>query len=124
MFFVGIMGIGNKEKTITELSDITCKSCQKYGRYTVLKRYSYFHLFFIPIWKWGFQYYVVERTCNTIFRLSEQAGREIERGAKKEILDDELVEHHYVRRCKKCGQVLDDEFIYCPYCGVGSNNNE
>lgn len=119
MFFIGIMGTGNKEKTITEISSITCKACEGYGLYTVLKRYSYFHIFFIPVWKWNVEYYVTERTCNTIFRLKEEVGIEIEKGVRQEIHSHELTELHHVKRCKDCRQVLDDKFVYCPYCGRG-----
>lgn len=118
MFFIGIMGIGNKEKVITELPGITCKACESYGRYTVLKRYNYFHIFFLPVWKWGNQYYVLERECNTVFGLKEEAGLELEKGSRKEIFSDELIELYDTRKCKQCGQVLENNYIYCPHCGV------
>lgn len=116
MFFIGIMGTGNKEKMITEIPNITCKACGALGRYEVIKRYSYFHIFFIPLWKWATEYYVKERMCQTIFRLDPEAGEAIEKGIRADILPGDLEALNPVRRCDGCGRALDEKFIYCPYC--------
>lgn len=121
MFFIGIMGVGNKEKPITNIPNITCKACGGLGQYTIIKRYSYFHIFFIPLWKWNVEYYVKERMCQTVFALKEEVGENIEKGLHQEILSEHIQEVNPVRRCKSCGGALDEGFIYCPYCSSDLN---
>lgn len=116
MFFIGIMGIGNKEKAISKIPNITCKACGSLGQYEVIKTYSYFHIFFIPLWKWKIEYYVKERMCQTVFRLDTEGGKSIEKGIREEILPQDFEELYPTRRCESCGNVLEEKFVYCPYC--------
>lgn len=122
MFFIGIMGIGNKEKIILEIPNINCKACGSLGQYTVMKSYHYFHIFFIPLWKWKIEYYVKERTCQTIFRLDPEVGESIEKGVRSEIMPGDMEELHPARRCESCGGVLEEKFVYCPYCRKEQKN--
>lgn len=121
MFFIGIMGTGNKEKIITEIPNIKCKACGRLGQYTVLQRYDYVHVFFIPLWKWNKQYFVKERTCQTLFKLDSEIGTLIEKGDSHEIVARDLQELCPVRRCEGCGEILEEKFVYCPYCSREQN---
>ena len=116
MFFIGILGIGDKEKVISQIPNIRCKACGSIGQYTVVKKYNYFHIFFIPLWKWAVEYYVRERMCQTVFKLDLEIGKSIEEGMRDEFLFEEMEELYPATRCDGCGRALDEKFIYCPYC--------
>ena len=122
MFFIGIMGIGSKQKNIITIPSIICKACGSFGQYNVIKRYNYFHIFFLPLWKWNEQYYVSERMCSSIFNLDIKIGKDIEKGIQTEIRPEDLSEINPVKRCKYCGKALNDDFVYCPYCSAVQNN--
>ena len=69
-----------KEQTIARMHDIRCQACGSLGVYTVTKSYRYFHINFIPLVRWGTQYYVRESECGCVFSLDKDAGKAIERG--------------------------------------------
>lgn len=120
MFFVGIFGIESKEKKIKELPNILCKSCNKVEIGQLIKTYSYFHFFFVPIFKWNESYYVVCNSCSTTYDISKEKGKKIERGEEKNITYWDLREINRggnIRVCKSCNHQVEDRFLYCPYCG-------
>lgn len=74
-----------KEKTIARMHHIRCKACEVLGVYTVIKKYHYFHINFIPLMKWGTEYYVRESECGSVFKLDKDAGKAIERGLLNQV---------------------------------------
>ena len=125
MFFIGVFGIEDKEKEIRFLSSLSCKGCNKLSSGRLIKRFTYFHFFFIPLFKWNEEYFVICNSCNSIFTISKEKGKEIERGEDIYITYWDLKEQgsfygNYsssVRRCTKCNRALDKNFEFCPYCG-------
>ena len=115
MFFFGIFGIQDKEKNLKEFSNIIC-SCGMYSRMQLVERYYYFHFFFIPLFKWGREYYIEARCCGRVFK--------VPRNYIKEILESDTVDLNRLievntpyRKCPHCGEYVDSNYKYCPHCG-------
>lgn len=121
MFFIGIFGIESKEKEIKVIDNLACKSCNRSTRGKVVKSYSFFHFFFLPIFKWNEEYFVICEGCNTLFSISKEKGKALERGEEIEITYWDLKEvnqyHEYNIGCKNCGKIVSSNYEYCPYCG-------
>ncbi|KYH29340.1 MULTISPECIES: zinc ribbon domain-containing protein [Clostridium] len=127
MFFFGVFGVSTREKEIREISNKICKKCGAMTAYKMIKTYNVFHIFFIPIIKWGEKYFLKSRCCDTIFEISGELGRELEQDEKVHIDDNELREIYsnynnefYNKkeiRCRNCGSEVDSSFKYCPNCG-------
>ncbi|WP_040215158.1 zinc ribbon domain-containing protein [Clostridium polynesiense] len=120
MFFIGIFGIESKQKEIGMLEDLGCKSCSRKSL-KIIKVYNYFHFFFIPLFKWNKSYYAVCKTCGAIYDIPREKGEGIEKGYKDLInyWDLKFSEHSesIQHTCEKCGKKLEQNFLYCPYCG-------
>lgn len=127
MFFIGIFGIENKDKEIKNLDNISCKRCNKTSSGRLIKNFDFFHFFFIPLFKWNEKYYVVCNECKSLYIIPRDKGKAIEHGEKIEVtywdlqeINAQYYEHNYYNenRCINCGGKLDDNFKYCPHCGV------
>ncbi|MGG7056922.1 zinc ribbon domain-containing protein [Clostridium nigeriense] len=121
MFFIGIFGIESKEKEIKAIDKLSCKSCNRITRGKLIKSYSFFHFFFLPIFKWNEEYFVICEECNTLFSISKDKGKALERGEDREITYWDLKEvnkyHEYNIGCSNCGKIVSSNYKYCPYCG-------
>ena len=124
MFFIGIFGIDNKIKEIKNLTNFSCKNCNISNGARLIKSYTFFHFFFIPLFKWNEDYFVICNGCNTSFSISKEKGRAIERGEDIEITYWDLKEvnnnygsYYIVRRSPRCSREVENTFEYCPYCG-------
>lgn len=120
MFFIGIFGINEAQKVVGSFNNVICRTCGAYSRYEIFKTYSYFHIFFIPTFKWNTRYYVRSFCCNSIFELDPSIGMQFDRGLKPEIGDAHLrplSQHSHNYRCSSCGVGLDSSYSFCPYCG-------
>lgn len=123
MFFIGIFGIESRSKEIREIQNIICKNCKAMSVYKLVKNYSYFQFFFIPIFKWNIRYYLISRCCSTVFEIPKEIGEALEEGKNIQINDLDLKEvqsgntYNEKKVCPHCGRQIDEEFPYCPYCG-------
>jgi len=123
VFFIGIFGIQNKTEPIASEAAVICPVCERYGRYEILKSYYYFHIFFIPVWRWNKRYYIQTHCCSRICELDQETGSKIEAGQSV------FVEKEHIRcmdrtaapLCHSCSAQLDPSFTYCPYCGSQLN---
>lgn len=117
MFF--IMGISQKEKELEFNQVITCKCCKRYSNIQVYMTYTYFMLFFIPLFKWNKRYYVKNNCCGSVAELDNEIGRKIENGEPVTIDTDNLdygLRKNNIKVCSVCGYTTDEDFIYCPKC--------
>jgi RNA polymerase subunit RPABC4/transcription elongation factor Spt4 len=117
-----IMGINQGEKQLEFRQPDICPRCGRYGSYEVFVTYTYFSLFFIPLFRWNKRYYVKTSYCNTVFLIDKELGQALERGQKNSINREDLREAYtssnQQRKCLSCGYVTDDDrFIFCPICG-------
>lgn len=120
MFFIGIFGIEQKEKRIKEADSFLCKECSSEGTGQIMKSYNYFHFFFIPLFKWDERYYVTCDICSTIFELSREKGKRIEKGSNEGITYWDIKDAYKVNQskiCSICRNKVENEFTYCPHCG-------
>lgn len=126
MFFFGIFGISNKEKELRDINNVVCKKCRTMTTYKLIKVYNFFHIFFIPIIRWGQRYYLKSRCCNTIFEINPDLGGRLEQGEDVYIEDKDMTEVYsdYERKfyneevvCLACKNKVNTSFTYCPHCG-------
>ena len=126
MFFIGVFGAENKQKEIKKLHNLQCRNCNAVGG-TLIKSYSYFHFFFIPLFKWNEQYFVVCDGCGSVYEIKKEKGIAAERGENVDItywdLKDINYSYHNIERCcSNCGRNLEQDFEFCPYCGDKINH--
>ncbi|WML33776.1 zinc ribbon domain-containing protein [Clostridium sp. OS1-26] len=124
MFFVGIFGIEDKKKEIRAIRNLSCKNCDAVSGLTLFKVYSYFHIFFLPLFRWNERYYLVCNRCNSMYEISKEKGIRAERGEEEAITYWDLksmeygyYNNHVQHKCKNCGKEIESNFEYCPYCG-------
>lgn len=120
MFFIGIFGIEEKQKHTGTINNVICPSCGAMTRFEVYKTFSYFHIFFIPTFKWNTRYYITPACCKSIYELDPDIGEQIEKGMKPEISSEHLRntrEAFFYKQCNSCGNTFDSQFNYCPFCG-------
>lgn len=117
MFF--IFGISQREDKLDFHQTFICPCCSSYGRMEVFYAYSYFSLFFIPLFKWNKRYYVKTSCCGAECEIPLALGNAIKRGEIAFLNTDNLPFSRRTRRCPKCGYIpADDSFEYCPRCGA------
>ena len=114
-----IFGINQNEKQLNFDQTVICKGCGRFGHIAVWMRYTYFMLFFIPLFKWGRTYYVQMSCCGSTCELDPALGRGIETGSVTSLDERSL---HFgcqegTRRCTNCGYTTAEDFQYCPKCG-------
>lgn len=118
MFFIGVFGIEDRNKEIRGINNFACKSCTSLnGR--LIKEFTCFHFFFIPLFKWNVRYYIVCNGCRTVFRISKEKGEALENSSTETVSYWDLEEMNYRKDnvCPTCGRELNENFEYCPYCG-------
>ena len=112
MFFIGIFGIEHREKIIKEINNLTCKRCLQNVTGKLVKQYDYFHFFFIPIFKWREEYYLICENCSCVFKVSKEKGKSIEHDNDIEINYWDLKEEENTWRekiCPGCGREVDSQ---------------
>lgn len=117
-FFFGIMPY---KKEIPYLFDCICPKCGKVCRYKVFLIGNCLSIFFIPLFRWGKQYFVKTECCGTIYSLKKEVGDKIRNGEDVVINSSDLTEvdsdYQKVSKCSVCGYECSDDFEYCPKCG-------
>ncbi len=119
MFFIGVFGIEQKEKEVCILENVECKGCKPV--LTLVKSYSFFHFFFIPLFKWNIRYYALCKSCGAVYEISKDKGQEAEEGRRGTIsywdLKEASFSYNHHRICSSCHRQVQGDFDYCPYCG-------
>lgn len=120
MFFIGVFGVETKEKNLGIINNLNCKNCSE-GVLKIVKSYNYFHIFFIPLFKWKVKYYALCNTCGAVFCIPIEKGEKIERGQRDVLsywdLSDCISYGRVHIRCNNCGKTMKEDYEYCPYCG-------
>ncbi|NMB02572.1 MAG: zinc ribbon domain-containing protein [Firmicutes bacterium] len=118
MFFIGIFGIQSKSEVIRTEQSVICPICGAYDRYDVIKTFNYFHVFFIPVWKWNYRYFLQTRCCQQTCSLEQQIGERIDRGEVVSLGKEHVhCSQGQGRICPNCRAGLDATYNYCPTCG-------
>lgn len=96
-----------------------CPGCGAYCSYNVFMTYTSITLFFVPIVKAAKKYYVRTSCCGSIYKLSKEKGRILERHGETEVTPEDLSPFgKSARVCPQCGAQMQDGFDYCPKCGM------
>ncbi len=120
MFFIGVFGTSFKEKEVADVTLDQCPNCTGTPVGHVVTRYSYFHIFFLPIYKWNQEFAVYCSSCRSWFHLEAEVGHQVEDGTLKSLNYWQLKNGtavHPSSRCGNCGCEMNETFIYCPRCG-------
>lgn len=116
MFFFGIFGIQQKDRPVKEFDNIICPECGRLTRAELRESFTYFHFFFIPIFKWNKQYFLQLRCCGSIYTVNQDYVRELQHGDSVDF--DRLQKMQMPNNiCPHCGSFINPNFAYCPFCG-------
>lgn len=124
MFFIGIFGIGDKEKPVRDFPNAVCPCCGRLTAASFFERYTYFHLFFIPAFKWSRQYLVRLRCCGALYEADAAYARTLKTAPGIDFSRLEKVSggfgafHGMLARCAVCGAEFEAGYAYCPHCGA------
>jgi len=110
MFF--IMGINSGRKDLNFFQNMICRSCGNQSGISVFMTYTVLSLFFIPCLKWGKRYFVTFNCCGTVYEITKDAGKAIERGENIRLLDED-----FLSMCGREQQVL---LVLLHRCSDGS----
>lgn len=115
-----MIGISQGQKKLNFDQVVVCGHCGQYGHLQVYVVYSYFSLFFIPLFKWGREYYVKTSCCGKAVPIGAELGRQIERG-EVTVLPQDIIPDTCggaVRHCcMSCGFETKEDYQFCPKCG-------
>jgi RNA polymerase subunit RPABC4/transcription elongation factor Spt4 len=120
LFFIGIFGIDRKQKPLGTYNNAICPACGALTRLEIFKTYSYFHIFFIPIFRWNVKYFVKSVCCSSIYELDPVIGKQYEKEGSVEIRSEHLrpvSEYLPYKVCSNCGARFESGYGFCPYCG-------
>jgi len=120
MFFIGIFGIDEVEKRIRTYNNAICPACNSMTHFEISKSYSYFHIFFIPTFRWNVKYYVRPVCCGIMYELDPVIGKQFSHGQSPKISKDNLcrVNNSYnYKICSSCNAEVELNYGFCPYCG-------
>lgn len=119
MFFVGIFGIQDRQKVVREIANLVCENCGRYSRGKLIYEYTYFHLFFIPLFRWNKRYFLQMQCCGAIYHMDAEYGKQLENGAELDFRKMSKASGEYGDTwiCPQCGARLQRDFRFCPYCG-------
>lgn len=116
MLFIG--GISATKKDLDFHQNTICQKCGRYSSVSVFMVYSYFSLFFIPLFKWGKKYYAISNCCQMVYSINPKLGQAIERGEEVELWQQDMEIVGRSSQCQKCGFLLTPEYRFCPKCGA------
>jgi DNA-directed RNA polymerase subunit RPC12/RpoP len=119
MFFIGIFGIEEKQKEMMKVGGIVCPDCGRRASATLYFCYTFFHFFYIPLFKWNKSYLVRLTCCGAVYECGDKAAEEIRRSGKIDFskCKKRRDAQGYGLNCPYCGSRVAPGFSYCPYCG-------
>lgn len=127
MFFIGIFGIDTKEKQLRTFDNVVCGTCGRLSRATLTQTYTYFHIFFIPTFRWNKHYYIKLRCCGAVYEADEAYAQALKTAGDIDFSRLKRVSSGFgdfgdfgdtgSTTCAHCGARLDNSFSWCPHCG-------
>lgn len=118
MFFFGIMGISSAVKEAGSFGAV-CPLCGGQRQMHLVRSFSYFHFFFIPIFRFDQHYYATCPGCAGVFEVSKAVGESVRRGETAAVSAGELqtVKNNMEGLCPGCGHRNPAGSTYCNRCG-------
>ena len=124
MFFIGIFGVDSKEKQLRTFDNVVCGTCGRLSRAVMTISYSYFHIFFIPTFRWNKHYYIKLRCCGAVYEADEAYANILKTAGDIDFSRLTRVSSGFgdfgddrTDNCAHCGAPLDKSFSWCPHCG-------
>ena len=119
MFFIGVFGIEEDVKELGAIRNIVCPACGRYASARLVLQYTFFHFFFIPLFKWNKIYLIRLDCCRALYACDKDTADEVLRTGTVDFdqCKRQTQEPGGERHCPYCGGRLDGSFVYCPYCG-------
>lgn len=121
MFFFGIFGIQDKERTLKEFESVICPRCGRLTRAELIEIYTYFHFFFIPLFQWNRRYYLSLRCCKTLYEVPYDYAIELKQSPTIDFSRLRELTSFSSNICPRCGSIINPNFNYCPFCGERLN---
>jgi len=85
-----LYGRKTKTKQLEFQQNIDCPYCNRAGSFRAFKSYRQFSINFIPIFKYKKQWYLETTCCGEKYVLTEEVGKQIEKGLKTQFTPEEL----------------------------------
>ena len=85
-----IMGINNGRKKLGFSQRLICPQCGYSAEIEIIKTFTYFMLFFIPLFRWNKRYFVTMPCCGASCEIDPELGRAIEKGQIDHIDPEDL----------------------------------
>lgn len=119
LFFIGVFGADAKVAPVGELQNAACPVCTGRCNMAVVKRYNYFHAFFIPLFKWGKGYLATCGCCASMMELNPEKGQELERTGHCNVNQEDfhIIRDNNTGRCPNCKAFNPPGSRYCNSCG-------
>ncbi len=113
-----IFGTGEKEKPIQMAGRLQCPHCGVMASAVMIKRYRYFHLFYLPLFHYGTAYYLHCPVCQAVYTVDTGKAKLLRDYPDAVAYPQEL---QTVRRgqkfCIQCGAPLETDALFCSRCG-------
>jgi len=120
MFFFGIFGVSSAVKPAGTAAGV-CPVCGGAVQFSLARSYSYFHFFFLPLFRFGIQYFATCPGCASVFEVPRQTGDDILHGRLSRLDASQLRLVKNSRApgvCPRCGRSNPPGSGYCNGCGA------
>ena len=120
MFFIGIFGTGTNVIPIKGVTSCNCPVCSKQVKMSATMKYNYFHIFFIPVFKYSKEYICTCPACASAFLLKEEIAKTLDSDFDANISESDLfiLKDNYSGRCPGCGFKNPSSANFCQNCGI------
>ena len=120
MFFIG--GAGNQSKDLGLRPNQPCPGCGSRLGMELIRTGGYIHLFFVPVFRYGIQYFLTCPSCGKTYEISREDGRMLERNPDLALPPDRLIPTglrpvSQTRFCPACGAETGPGDRFCRRCG-------
>ena len=106
MFFIG--GAGNGSKDLGRRTNQVCPGCGSRLGMQLIRTNGYIHLFFVPVFRYDIQYFLICPNCGKTYEISREDGRRLERQPDFALPPDHLI---------PTGNRPIAQTRFCPSCG-------
>jgi len=111
MFFMGVFGIA-----VTEEARPLGTVYEACPEPRLVRRCKFFHFFFVPLYRWNFEYFLQCRGA-ALLKLKKAAGERVWKSPREGIATRDVEEEQGMTTCPVCGRGLEADYSYCPGCG-------
>ena len=120
MFFIGIFGTNSKVVPCGQISVDNCPVCGRFSQMHVCRRYDYFHIFFLPLFRYNIHYIATCPHCASAFALDKEVGDQLQKEGCQSCSGRSLhlLRSNLPRHCPACGAQQPSGSHFCNQCGA------